>query len=323
MWSHTMARSIVTNGSKGKDAFDCQRALNWYHIHLLLNELPGLLGAPLREDSNFGRSSTAVLNAFKSNEVLPEDGVADQQAWDILEQSIPADPGLPDADLIYGVASAVLLRGFRPSVHGGLDVSPRESGGGGFDDPRRGAPVFLTLQPTISRAALNGVALYDGRVGLGFPSGADAVLSEVLVLPQPWASTADHEYGGIVGFAAQYSYDDATGPRTFTIYVEYEHLITPEFPPKDSAGATAQLEVYAGLGRGMGFGSQAVGRSLISAAGVAQLPLIGFLGATQTPHVHIQSRFAFGVAGFLDKSSGAPLVDPNLVVTPIEVIITS
>jgi hypothetical protein len=48
----------------------------------------------------------------------------------------------------------------------------------------------------------------------------------------------------------------------------------------------------------------------LSPSEVANRPLIGFLGASQTPHVHVQARLADGsVGGFLK----GPLVDPTIV----------
>jgi hypothetical protein len=140
-----MARATVSNGSTGRDAFDAQRALNATHIALLVAGGPGLAGAPLREDSNFGPHSVQVLNSFKDTNSLPMDGTADDDTWALLEPNLPSDPAPPNALLSYGVPSASVLRGFTPGGHGGIDVAPTGSGSGDVDDPRRGVPVLLVL----------------------------------------------------------------------------------------------------------------------------------------------------------------------------------
>jgi hypothetical protein len=42
---------------------------------------------------------------------------------------------------------------------------------------------------------------------------------------------------------------------------------------------------------------------------LAQHPLIGFLGSTQNPHVHIQAAFKLGSAGYVQQS----FFDPGVV----------
>ena len=92
-----MARENVSNGSRGKDAFDAQRALNKFHIQSLMGNGPGLSRAPLREDSIFGSDSTAALNGFKDAVGLPTDGTADNDTWSELEKFVPEDIAAQDA----------------------------------------------------------------------------------------------------------------------------------------------------------------------------------------------------------------------------------
>jgi Putative peptidoglycan binding domain len=319
-----MARSNVTNGSQGSDAFDAQCALNGFHIASLVDGNSGLIGAPLREDSQFGAHSVDVLNDFKRQRGLPEDGIADAATWDELEPFVPTDPPLPDADLTFGVPSARVIQGFRPGGHAGVDLSRIGSGDGTVNDPRRGMPIFISIKDVISREELLAVQRHDGGVGVVIPGDSDAHLVTAIVIPQPWpkpgGGVSDDAYGGVLGIAARYQYQDDDGnPRIFTVYIEYEHLITPEFGPKNGDGTFASLAAYGPTGKGIGFCSRMFNRNGLPPADLDAIVPVGFLGATQTPHVHVQSRFKDGAWEYI-FNDGA-LVDPSLAVNPVHVII--
>jgi hypothetical protein len=202
------------------------------------------------------------------------------------------------------------------SQHLGIDVSTSNTRGGGAEDARRGLPVYAALRPEIPLDELNRVAVHiDSNTlqsGLGLQGTGLARLDHAKVLLQPWRSQEDGAYGGVAGLACRYHYQKLDGsPGTFTLYVEFLHLITPEFLPKTGGGTLITAEKWQATGKGIGFGPQMTINAVLSAADLAATPppLIGYLGATQFPHLHVQAAFAEGEHGYLRR----PRLDPVVV----------
>lgn len=199
--------------------------------------------------------------------------------------------------------------------HLGIDVSTSNASGGGADDARRGLPVYAAIRPSLDLATLNGIAVYaDGaRTGLGITGSGTAVLANARVFRQPWEPTEAGAYGGVLGLACRYDYTRRDGSSgRFTIYVEYLHLITDRYLPKDGGGNVISARDWAATGKGSGFGPHMTNGAVLSAAdltGGAPL-LVGYLGATEFPHVHIQAAYRDGEHGYLR----APRLDPEAVV---------
>jgi hypothetical protein len=238
----------------------------------------------------------------------------------------PCDAGAAgtDADFL-GVSGGKILRPFG-GAHGhlGADVGKL-----------RDAPVFANLRATIPMAELNRVRSVKGVTlegvpcaegvqclkdtvdvtGLGIAGQGDAKLVDAEVLVQKWSpskTTVDASYGGVLGLAAHYQYVDNNGKQqVFTAYVEYEHLITGDYPPRRDNGDFSDDEnqkidsgTYSGC---KGFGARMT-NGVLTAADLAQHPLIGYLGATQTPHIHIQAAFSFGKVGYVRQRFFDPAV---------------
>ena len=188
------------------------------------------------------------------------------------------------------------------SVHLGIDISLPVAGDGTYRDPRRGTPVYAAISTQLSPALLNGVRVMDKnsntpKTGLGLSLSGDATLVQGIIRPQPWTPKDDDSYGGIVGIACQYQYTNAAGaPEHFTIYVEYLHLITDKYLPKNRAGVVASAAEWAATGKPSGFGPEIKSNARWSKTDFLGpvYPLVGYLGATQTPHVHVQAAFAPG-----------------------------
>ena len=230
----------------------------------------------------------------------------------------------------YGVAGASIIDGFyrdatekqavtgRTSgrrTHLGIDVSTTNAHGGGADDPRRGLPVYAVVKRTIDISALNAVraARNDEQLsGLGIDGTGSAELQNAVVLAQPWGTQDDSAYGGVVGLACHYAYTKTDGSRaTFTLYVEYLHLITPTYLPKDGNGAVISAETWAATGKPIGFGSRITNGASLSADDLTagEPVLVGYLGATQFPHVHIQAAYGPGDQRYLR----VPRIDPAVM----------
>jgi N-acetylmuramoyl-L-alanine amidase/uncharacterized protein YycO len=199
--------------------------------------------------------------------------------------------------------------------HLGIDVSRSNAHGGGADDPRRGLPVYAAVRPSINVADLNAVRVMDNdqsQTGLGLNGQGTAQLQNAVVLRQPWGTRDDSAYGGVVGLACRYQYSPADStPTTFTLYIEFLHLITADYLPKDGQGNIISASDWATTGKGIGFGPRIVNNAVLSAVDLtASDPiLVGYLGATQFPHVHIQASFGMGQQGYLRR----PRVDPAVM----------
>ena len=202
--------------------------------------------------------------------------------------------------------------------HPGIDVSLNNNSGGGADDLRRGLPVFAMVRRAIDLAELNAARVDNNgtaQIGLDIRGAGQATLQNARVRVQPWLPEDANSYGGVLGLACCYAYtrDDGT-PGLFTLYVEYLHLITPTFLPKDGSGRIITAVEWEATRKGIGFGPRMQNDAVLSAAdltGGAPL-LVGYLGATQFPHVHIQVRYADGQ---VVPSRRSPRLDPTVVIT--------
>jgi hypothetical protein len=240
-----------------------------------------------------------------------------------------------DADFL-GVPGGRILPGRRfGGAHGhpGTDVGKL-----------RDAPVFANLRATIPLQQLNhvlatltsleGTPCAEGQPcwktavdqeGLGIAGQGNASLVDAEVVVQKWsppkeldkAGKLDFSYGGVLGLAAHYQYLDNSGkPKVFTAYIEYLHLITDDYPPRadngdfiDNQGQKIDAGAYSGC---KGFGARMTNGNVLTAVDLALHPLIGYLGATVTPHVHIKAAFSPGRVGAVQRL----IFDPAILLAP-------
>jgi len=223
------------------------------------------------------------------------------------------------------------------SQHLGIDVSKtadKKIDLGGFNDNRRGLPVYAAINHELKiddllsvqtvRVTQSGTYIEDEMTvgpikkqdyGIGVPISAlgTATLKTIYAVPQPWQSNEDSSYGGIIGLSCIYGINDLE----FTIYIEFLHLITKTFMPKNSSGKICPLESWMSLNRGYGFGPVVDGLTKkaheLNKFYIPPIsyPLIGFLGATQTPHTHIQARYFAGKS--LERGGGL-LINPSIII---------
>ncbi|HEY0356143.1 MAG TPA: hypothetical protein VGC29_08070 [Flavisolibacter sp.] len=185
------------------------------------------------------------------------------------------------------------------SSHLGVDITGPTAGDGSITDPRRGLPVYAAVNTLVALDQLNTVRAFDknaktSSAGLGIQGSGDAQMVEAKIYTQPWSSTEDHSYGGVVGMSCIYSYQNNNGSSSeFTLYIEFLHLITEQFLPKNKAGHIASLSEWQDTGRGIGFGPDIQNNAVVQAGFFTGpgFPVIGYLGATQTPHVHVQVAY--------------------------------
>lgn len=200
------------------------------------------------------------------------------------------------------------------AAHLGIDVSTSNAHGGDETDSRRGLPVYATIKSAIDIADLNSVRASDGSQklsGLGIQGTGTASLAEVVVHLQPWRGHTGDDRGGVAGLSCRYHYTRKGGsPGTFTLYIEYLHLITNEYLPQDGHGDEISAERWTKTGKGIGFGpSMHEGAHLGAADVTGSTPLlVGYLGATSFPHVHIQAAFAGGEVDYVRKPRFDPAV---------------
>jgi hypothetical protein len=240
---------------------------------------------------------------------------------------IPSAPQTPSPSLKYGVPGGRIGSRFDvwrernySGYHCGIDVSPSSTArNGGADDPRRGLPVYLTLKPSIGANELNAVKVaYDKTrisTGLGVSSRSAAVLEQAKAIRTFARTKGDNAYGSGVGIACIYVYTKSDGSTArFTLYIEYLHLITRDTLPYPGRGPKISLEQWLAAGKGgqMDFGPQMKkGNTFTAVQLTSGTPLlVGYLGATRWPHVHIQVGFKHGVAGYIRN----PRVDPAVMI---------
>lgn len=183
--------------------------------------------------------------------------------------------------------------------HLGVDITGPTAGNGSMTDPRRGLPVYSTIRTNVELNELNNARPFNKNSSvnmndIGLPASGSATMVEATVALQPWSSQDDHSYGGIVGFSCVYAYANSSGGTAeFTLYIEYLHLITEKFLPKDSTGRIASLNEWSDTGRGIGFNPHLKNSQKLDPVYFLgpSYGVIGYLGATQTPHVHVQAAF--------------------------------
>ncbi|MBX7225028.1 MAG: hypothetical protein K1X55_03300 [Chitinophagales bacterium] len=189
--------------------------------------------------------------------------------------------------------------------HLGVDITGPTDGGasvrGKLNDPRRGLPVYSCINTIIPINDLNQAKVFNKTTnslvtGVGIQGTGNAEMIEAKIKTQPWKDTSDHAYGGIVGFHCYYRYNNLQGTRSeFTAWIEFLHLITDEFPPRYGSSVATKDEWNA-LGRGNGWGPEIKNNAVVPPS-FFQGPIysiIGYLGATQSPHVHVQVAFHDG-----------------------------
>jgi hypothetical protein len=222
-----------------------------------------------------------------------------------------------DASDYYGVRSGSMMQAFlAKGAHPGVDISHLR------DDP-----VFANLREDIPVSELNSARLLSTKeaTGLGIPGSGSATLTDATVIVQPWFPgcagkgqcpnpSTNSAYGGVVGLAAHYK----LGPNdTMTVYIEYEHLISDAYLPRndasayiDNQGQTIAEGDYISKKLGCtGFGAKMTNGSTLSVDQLRDHPLIGYLGATEHAHVHIQTAFSLGRKGYLNSN----FFDPGIV----------
>ncbi|HLJ84876.1 MAG TPA: hypothetical protein VKT51_11950 [Candidatus Eremiobacteraceae bacterium] len=217
----------------------------------------------------------------------------------------------------YGVHSGSMMQAFlAKGAHPGVDITHLR------DDP-----VFANLREDVPISDLNSARLLSTKeeTGLGIPGTGSATLTDATVIVQPWFPgctgkgqcpnpSTNSAYGGVVGLAAHYSLGQN---ESMTVYIEYEHLIAPPYLPRNDAGAYIDNQGNT-IGEGdyvtkqlgcTGFGSAMTNGAKLSVDQLRDHPLIGYLGATEHPHVHIQTAFSLGRKGYLNSK----FFDPGIV----------
>jgi hypothetical protein len=242
----------------------------------------------------------------------------------------------------YGVPGGSILRGFEGEFrHQGIDVKKL-----------RDAPVFVNLRSSVPIEQFNNVHVVRGRkyfdcnapswadgtdkpssesdcfktqknsTGLHIEGRGDAQLitSEVIFQWKPpremnmETGKLGDDYGDVVGLALHYRYQANDGSsKMFTVYLEYEHLISDQYLPRKDGGQYVDNEnqpINAGEYTGCkNFGAKIKLGAELEAVALAQFPLVGYLGASETPHVHIQAAYAPGNSRYLR----GPLFDPSIL----------
>jgi N-acetylmuramoyl-L-alanine amidase len=242
----------------------------------------------------------------------------------------PAAQALDAPALAYGVPGGTITDPFYRNAaekqrrtgrtkgrarHLGMDVSLSNQRGRGADDLRRGLPVYAAGKDSIDLADLNAVRAVDQRgtelTGLGIAGDGTATLQNAVVDVQRWRSQGAGAYGGVIGLACRYGYTRRDGSdAVFTLYLEYLHMITPEFLPKDGDGRVIGADEWQATGKGIGFGPRMRQGAVLSAADLsAGTVLVGYLGATEFPHVHVQAAYADGEKGY----TRWPRFDPTVM----------
>lgn len=257
--------------------------------------------------------------------------IRDRLVRQALTGAIPSGPtpGLSSgAPLQYGVPGGKITWRFLARMgktklyHPGIDVSISNAQGQGAEDPRRGLPVYAALRPSIDIATLNTVQVKatetsepPWKTGLGIPGRGAATLRDARVHLFEGRRGNGLEYGGGVGLICRYNYTKNNGtPGIFTLYVDYWHLITPSFLPKDGRGRIMTLAEWTAAGKKdrIGLGAKMVDGAVLLAKDLTNPPpLVGFLGATEFPHVHISVNYQEGET---DSYFYYPRLDPTVVI---------
>ncbi|MCB0837898.1 MAG: hypothetical protein KDD99_14595 [Bacteroidetes bacterium] len=208
--------------------------------------------------------------------------------------------------------------------HTGIDVTTKY-GGTGKNDEKRGLPVYATLKPYIELSELNSTCLAidnQGKVnnGMGIKGNGKAILKYAKVrIPQNggYGLSGGSAYGGVVGLACVYSYTTFGGlKKEFTLFIEYLHLITERFLPYYKTGGEARKMTRSDWvnhpnSRNIGFGRLMKHKAILSPEQLTSgRELIGYLGATNWPHVHIQANYSSKVTSY----KMYPRFDPMIMI---------
>ncbi len=228
-----------------------------------------------------------------------------------------ADVGVPGADVQpLGIAPEAPTPGpspsptstpcSKPAYGGGVDGVPGGDAHHPFkpNDPhghpgtdvfaQRDTPVYVDVQPHVSADALNAAGLYHSTGSLNIPESGDLELVDGKVSLQPWLPGVDDEYGGIVRLTLEYKGESG---KIYPIAVDYLHLITDKYNPRnvktkqfiDNSGNPIAEKAYKGC---IGLGPDMKPGAALSVEELAKHPLIGYLGATENAHTHIQATFS-------------------------------
>ena len=188
--------------------------------------------------------------------------------------------GVPGGDITRHPFHAVTVG--KVAAHPGIDdFAPRDT------------PVYADLQPTVPVDDLNNAGIYHKPgASLNISETGNLQLVDAKVWLQPWDKPGD-DYGGIVRLVARYQGDSG---KIYTIDIDYLHLINKSHHPRndagepiDNAGKPIAEDAYKGC---VGFGPEMQNGKLLSKDELAKHPRVGYLGATQTSHTHIQATFA-------------------------------
>lgn len=325
----------VGNGGANKP-YDVTAVQNLLNKFILAGKLPGI--APLTVDGKSGPRTRAAIRAFQrivvgmnypDGRVDPGGRTLQALNGPIVQPSTPATPTVTppsSSALQHGVPGGRIFSGYlkrrSSGYHLGIDVSTSNAAGQGAHDPRRGLPVYATVKTALDIATLNKVQAASKKEppwqqGLKIPGHGRASLREAQVYLRETKDLNNPGYGGSVGLACRYTYTTTHGQAAvFTIYIEYLHLITPGCLPYDGKRLISLAEWNAaGKGDRIGFGPRMKHGAILKASDLATLPLIGYLGATRWPHVHIQAEYKQGVHSYLFyPRHGSLRLDPAAVI---------
>ncbi len=198
---------------------------------------------------------------------------------------------------VDGVPGGKTTHPFTHENHPGTDVfAPRDT------------PVYADVQPEVPVDELNKSPLFHAEGNLGLPETGNLKLLDGTVNVQPWAGSGAWDWGGIVRLTLRYQ---GGSGAIYPINVEYLHLITKDRHPRNDAnqwiddkGKPIGPDDYKGC---MGFGDEIKNGAKLSADDLAKHPLIGYEGATQTSHTHIQA--------WTNVNGKASYFDPQLLLS--------
>jgi hypothetical protein len=200
---------------------------------------------------------------------------------------------------VDGVPNGKTTHPFHPENHPGTDVfAPRDT------------PVYADVQPELPVDDLNNSPLFHANGNLSLPETGNLKLLDATVTLQPWAGQGAWDWGGIVRLTLRYQ---GGSGAIYPINLEYLHLITKNRHPRndanewiDNKGKTIGPDDYKGC---LGFGDEMQNGAKLTADQLGQHPLIGYEGATQTPHTHIQAWY--GANGHNNYFDPQPLLLSN------------
>lgn len=222
----------------------------------------------------------------------------------------------------YGVPDGKIMASFDQKrgskSHGGIDVTS----GSGSAVETRGQPIYIAIHLSIPLGVINSAKSirYDGKDvsnELQLPQSGLAAVERIISRARE-PGNEDYDYGGIVQLNALYNFsvDDETAGK-FTVTYEYYHLIIKERPPKTIDKAKniviIPIEEYEKQGGLYGIDQRMRSGQLTAKELSEESILIGYIGATQGPHVHIQARFKKGhhTTGVRKNEPGSFLIDPE------------